>query len=74
MTTHPAYARFRTVALATAMALTLGPGGFLPVAGQAWAMSVKKGGPSVTLNFVNAEIEGVARAMGAIVNLSLIHI
>ena len=58
MTTHPALKRSRAVALATTLALTFGPGGLLPVVGLAWAAPVKKGGSPVTLNFVNAEIEG----------------
>ena len=67
MSTHPAHPRFRALALATALALTFGPGGLMPV-GVAMAATVKKAGPTVTLNFVNAEIEGVARAMAAIVD------
>ncbi|HET8695210.1 MAG TPA: type II secretion system protein GspD, partial [Aquabacterium sp.] len=38
------------------------------MAGAAWATTIKKAPPSVTLNFVNAEIEGVSRAMAAILN------
>ncbi|HRH16670.1 MAG TPA: type II secretion system secretin GspD [Aquabacterium sp.] len=68
MTTHPALKRSRAVALATTLALTFGPGSLLPVVGLAWAAPVKKGGSPVTLNFVNAEIEGVARAMGAVLD------
>ena len=68
MTTHPALKRSRAVALATTLALAFGPGGLLPVVGMAWAAPVKKGGSPVTLNFVNAEIEGVARAMGAVLD------
>jgi general secretion pathway protein D len=67
MSTHPALPRFRALALATALALTFGPGGLMPF-GVAMAATVKKSGPTVTLNFVNAEIEGVARAMAAIVD------
>jgi general secretion pathway protein D len=67
MSTHPAHPRFRALALATALALTFGPGGLMPF-GVAMAATVKKAGPTVTLNFVNAEIEGVARAMAAIID------
>src|SRR5690606_78322 len=74
MMTHPLLSRPRAVALATALALTFGPGGLLPLglAGLAHAAPVKKGGPTVTLNFVNAEIEGVARAMAAIVDKQIL--
>ncbi|MFN4264620.1 MAG: type II secretion system secretin GspD [Aquabacterium sp.] len=69
MKTHSSLSRTRAIALATAMALTFGPSGLLPgVAGMAMAATVKKAPPSVTLNFVNAEIEGVARAIAAIVD------
>ena len=74
MTTHPLLSRPRAVALATALAFTFGPGCLLPsaLAGAAHAAPVKKGGPTVTLNFVNAEIEGVARAMAAIVDQQIL--
>ena len=73
MTTHPLLSRPRAVALATALAFTFGPGCLMPtVAGAAQAATVKKGGPTVTLNFVNAEIEGVARAMAAIVDQQIL--
>ena len=68
---HHLLTRPRTTVLISALAMALGSSGFLSVAlvGAAQAAPVvKKGGPSVTLNFVNAEIEGVARAMGAILN------
>lgn len=70
MKTHPLLNRSRATALVTALALAFGPGGILPgfVAGAAVAAPVKKGGATVTLNFVNAEIEGVARAMAVIVD------
>lgn len=69
MKTHPSLTRIRATALVTALALTFGPGGLLPgMAGAAWATTIKKAPPSVTLNFVNAEIEGVSRAMAAILN------
>ncbi|MGE5452902.1 MAG: type II secretion system secretin GspD [Acidobacteriota bacterium] len=69
MKTHPALSRPRAIALATAVALTFGPTGLLPgFAGLAMAAAVKKAPPSVTLNFVNADIEGVSRAMAAIVD------
>ena len=68
MMTHPQIPS-RALSLVTALALCLGPGGLLPASfgGLALAAGVKKGEASVTLNFVNAEIEGVARAMAAIV-------
>jgi general secretion pathway protein D len=73
MTTHPLLSRPRAIALATALAFTFGPGCLLPSAfGAAQAAPVKKGGPTVTLNFVNAEIEGVARAMAAIVDQQIL--
>lgn len=64
----------RATALATALALTFGPTGLLPgfMASAALAAPVKKGGATVTLNFVNAEIEGVARAMAVIVDKQII--
>lgn len=70
MKIHSLLARSRATALVTAMALAFGPGGLLPgfALGAASAASVKKGGATVTLNFVNAEIEGVARAMAVIVD------
>lgn len=75
MTTHPAHPRTRAVTLATALALTFGPGGLLPF-GMAMA-ATKRGtvAPSsapVTLNFVNADIEGVARAVSAIVHRQIL--
>lgn len=60
--------RPRATAWIAALAVGLGPGGLLPV-GLAHAApqgAAQKAPPSVTLNFVNAEIEGVARAMAAI--------
>ncbi|WP_374258904.1 type II secretion system secretin GspD [Aquabacterium sp.] len=66
--------RPRATALVMALALTFGPGGLLP-AGLAMAATksaVRKEGPTVTLNFVNAEIEGVARAMAAIVERQIL--
>ncbi|MCH8179000.1 MAG: type II secretion system secretin GspD [Proteobacteria bacterium] len=74
MKTHPLFNRSRATALVTALALAFGPGGLLPgvVAGVAQAAPVKKGGATVTLNFVNAEIEGVARAMAVIVDKQII--
>jgi general secretion pathway protein D len=70
MKTHPLLTRSRATALVTALALAFGPGGLLPgfTVGAASAAPVKKGGATVTLNFVNAEIEGVARAMAVIVD------
>lgn len=73
MKTHPLLTRPRATALCVAMALTLGPGGLLPLGLAMAAPPVsKKAAPSVTLNFVNAEIEGVARAMAAIVNRQIL--
>jgi len=73
MKTHP-LTFSRATALATALALTFGPTGLLPgfMASSALAAPVKKGGATVTLNFVNAEIEGVARAMAVIVDKQII--
>jgi general secretion pathway protein D len=77
MTTHPALQRSRSnrvpraLALVTALALGFGPGGLLPAVGLAWAAPAKAAS-TVTLNFVNAEIEGVARAMGAIIDRQII--
>ena len=73
MKTHP-LTFSRATALATALALTFGPTGLLPgfMASAALAAPVKKGGATVTLNFVNAEIEGVARAMAVIVDKQII--
>lgn len=69
MQTHPTQSRSRAIALATALALAFGPTGLFPGVGSvAVAATVKKAPPSVTLNFVNADIEGVSRAMAAIVD------
>ena len=66
---HHLLTRPRTTVLLTALAMGLGSAGLVSLSSPALAAPVvKKGGPSVTLNFVNAEIEGVARAMGAILN------
>ncbi|MDE2401237.1 MAG: type II secretion system secretin GspD [Burkholderiales bacterium] len=74
MMTHPLLSRPRAVALATTFVFTVGSGGLMPLAtaGAAQAATVKKGGAAVTLNFVNAEIEGVARAMAAIVDQQIL--
>ncbi len=71
---HPFLTRPRATALVTALALSFAPTGIVPLAGLgvATAAPLKKGGPSVTLNFVNAEIEGVARAMAAIVDRQIL--
>ncbi|RZL11356.1 MAG: type II secretion system protein GspD [Rubrivivax sp.] len=69
--THPALTRSRLVALATTVALAFGPGGLLPM-GFAAAAPVRREGTPVTLNFVNAEIEGVARAIAAIIDRQII--
>ena len=66
--------RPRATALIAALAVGLGPGGLLPV-GLAHAApqgAAQKAPPSVTLNFVNAEIEGVARAMAAITDRQIL--
>ncbi|MFY9478502.1 MAG: type II secretion system secretin GspD [Aquabacterium sp.] len=73
MLTHPLVSRPRAVALATTLALVFGPGGVLPLVsllpgGEALAAPARRESASVTLNFVNAEIEGVARAMAAIID------
>jgi general secretion pathway protein D len=73
MLTHPLVSRPRAVALATTLALVFGPGGVLPLVsllpgGQALAAPARRESASITLNFVNAEIEGVARAMAAIID------
>jgi general secretion pathway protein D len=76
MKTHPLTFSLpgRATALVTALALTFGPSGVLPgfMATTAQAASAKKSGGTVTLNFVNAEIEGVARAMAVIVDKQII--
>ena len=72
MKTHPLLTRPRATALVMALALGWGPGGFLNV-GQ--AMAAPQAGSRdamVTLNFVNAEIEGVARAMAAILDRQML--
>ena len=72
MKTHPLLTRPRATALLMALALGWGPGGFLNV-GQALAAPQSGARESmVTLNFVNAEIEGVARAMAAILNRQIL--
>jgi general secretion pathway protein D len=76
MKTHPLLTRPRAVALTVAMALAFGPGGLLPVglavAAPATPRKAAPQAPTVTLNFVNAEIEGVARAMAAIINRQIL--
>jgi general secretion pathway protein D len=75
MKTNPLLTRPRATALVVALALTAGPGGLLPIGlAMAATPASKKAAavPSVTLNFVNAEIEGVARAMAAIVNRQIL--
>ena len=72
MKTHPLLTRPRATALLMALALGWGPGGFLSV-GQALAAPQSGARESmVTLNFVNAEIEGVARALAAILNRQIL--
>jgi general secretion pathway protein D len=53
-------------ALAALVAATLATGSVLPLPVAAQATPARFRGEPVTLNFVNAEIEGVARAMSAI--------
>lgn len=75
MKTHPKLTRPRATALIVAMALTFGPGGLLPIGMAIAAPAAPKkapAAPTVTLNFVNAEIEGVARAMSAIINRQIL--
>ncbi|WP_290642805.1 type II secretion system secretin GspD [Aquabacterium sp.] len=75
MKTHPKLTRPRATALMVAVALTFGPGGLLPIGMAVAAPAASKkapAGPTVTLNFVNAEIEGVARAMSAIINRQIL--
>ena len=73
MKTHPLLTRPRATALLVALALTMGPGGLLPMGlAMAAPAAPKKAAATVTLNFVNAEIEGVARAMAAIVNRQIL--
>ena len=77
MMTHPLVSRPRAVALATTLALVFGPGGVLPLvsllaAGEALAAPLRKEGATVTVNFVNAEIDGVARAMAAIIDRQIV--
>lgn len=73
MKTLSPFNRPRATALMVALALTFGPGGVLPM-GLALAAPIgdRKEKPSVTLNFVNAEIEGVSRAMAAIINRQIL--
>ncbi|MBI3382162.1 MAG: type II secretion system secretin GspD [Aquabacterium sp.] len=75
MKTHPLLTRPRAGALAVALALTFGPGGLLPLGLALAAPPAPRkaaSAPTVTLNFVNAEIEGVARAMAAIINRQIL--
>ncbi|MGC4061173.1 MAG: type II secretion system secretin GspD [Aquabacterium sp.] len=76
MKTNPLLTRPRATALVVALALTAGPGGLLPIglamAAPPASRHAQAAAPSVTLNFVNAEIEGVARAMAAIVNRQIL--
>ena len=70
MKTHPLLTRLRATALL--MALAWGPGGFLSVGQAVAAPQAGAREAMVTLNFVNAEIEGVARAMAAILNRQIL--
>ena len=64
--------RMRATVWWTAVAVALGPMGMMPAVAWAATPSASKPAATVTLNFVNAEIEGVARAMGAIMNRTII--
>ncbi|HET6788653.1 MAG TPA: secretin N-terminal domain-containing protein, partial [Aquabacterium sp.] len=66
--THPMFTRPRAVALATILAIGLGPTGLLPAVGLAHAAPARKAAATVTMNFVNADIEGVARALSAVID------
>nr|WP_329679362.1 type II secretion system secretin GspD [Aquabacterium sp.] len=68
MMTHPMFTRPRAVALATILAIGLGPTGLLPAVGLAHAAPARKAAATVTMNFVNADIEGVARALSAVID------
>ncbi len=75
MKTHPTLQRPRAIALSVALAIGIGPGLLLPVS-TAWAAKKapkqNQQQATVTLNFVNAEIDGVARAMAAILNKQIL--
>jgi general secretion pathway protein D len=73
MMTHPAFARTKAITLAATLALILGPGALLPL--DTAVAATKKRAVSaapVTLNFVNADVEGVTRAMAAIINRQIL--
>ncbi|TXJ03779.1 MAG: type II secretion system protein GspD, partial [Aquabacterium sp.] len=72
MKTHPLLTRPRATALVMALALGWGPGGFLTVGQALAAPQAGTREAMVTLNFVNAEIEGVARAMAAILDRQIL--
>ncbi|MDQ5926311.1 MAG: ral secretion pathway protein [Pseudomonadota bacterium] len=72
MKIHPLLTRPRATALVMALALGWGPGGFLSVGQALAAPQTGSRDAMVTLNFVNAEIEGVARAMAAILNRQIL--
>lgn len=72
MKTHPLLTRPRATALVMALALGWGPGGFLSVGQALAAPQAGAREAQVTLNFVNAEIEGVARAMAAILDRQIL--
>ena len=72
MKTHPLLTRPRATALLMALALGWGPGGFLSVGQAVAAPQAGARDAMVTLNFVNAEIEGVARAMAAILDRQIL--
>ena len=74
MKTHPLLTRSRATALVTALALAFGPGGLLPgfTVGAVSAAPVKKGGATVTLNFVNADIQAVIKAVSEITGRNIL--
>jgi len=68
----PTLQRPRATALMVALAMVIGPAGLLP-ASNAWAAKkTQKQAANVTLNFVNAEIDAVARAMAAILGKQIL--
>ncbi|MFT3858958.1 MAG: type II secretion system secretin GspD [Aquabacterium sp.] len=74
MKLQPLLNRPRATSLFVALAVAFGPGGLLPLGMAHAAPPAKreKQAATVTLNFVNAEIEGVARAMSAIMNRQIL--
>ncbi len=73
MKPHPYSATLRVVAAAVAGILLAPPLAAQPAAGRAASQGPAiKAGTSVTLNFVNADIEAVTRAMGAMLDRQFI--